>query len=351
MEAKNDPDTRIGHCWYRPKRLERSPDLATHLRGMHGRSPVEQLQYLAVFGRAIESETFMSYRSMKAAVTNLYLEARAPLRLLAQRDLLVAIGGRDPSAYVAIARALGGSEGTTREVAERSGERFGSSLRRKIAHLEGRGWLASRRRYGGRGTSPVRSRIRRAFDRFYFGLVDPHEVPGHGSEAARLWKQAIRPALLSHVDRFLPLFLRQVCRTHGGALGLDLSGECGPWRGYGAFGRPVQFDLVARLEDGRLAIGRVFSDRERPGARAVLRFRMDVERVGGLTGSASERASWPSELRGDRVVPIFLRPSGFDSAFVEDAEGLPGRSAVLLDAGRLLQAASRSISSPRAAGG
>ena len=165
-------------------------------------------------------------------------------------------GIRDPSDYRAILTAIATGRTEINEIGDATGQE-GYTVRRVLGVLEGLDLVRGGRNFGAAKKAPYRYAIADNAVGYWHRFVVPNRGRLATDDPHRVWTTRVAPYVDTYMGRPFETLVRQAYARYHAAWGLPAVAEWGRWEGADRERRPVEIDVVARLEDGRLLNGEV----------------------------------------------------------------------------------------------
>jgi uncharacterized protein len=167
-------------------------------------------------------------------------------------------GIRDPADYRAVLASVARGMTEINGIAQASG--LGERphvVRRALGVLEGLELVRRERNFGAPEKAPYRYRIADNAVRFWYAFVHPNRSRLETGDPVDVWQQVVQPRL----DTYMGIAFEHMCRTaftrYHGRWGLSGARAWARWEGRDRNRRPIEIDMVAELDDGRLLTGEI----------------------------------------------------------------------------------------------
>jgi uncharacterized protein len=219
-------------------------------------------------------------------------------------------GIRNPAEYQAVLAAVAGGATLTSEIAQRGGL-DGRAVRRVLDVLERLDLIWRERNFDAPAKAPWRYRLADNAVRFWYRFVHANRSRLATGEIAEVWTERVAPLLDDSMGKVFEVICRDAFRRHHAAWGLPGATEWARWEGQDRNRRPIEIDLVARLDDGRILTGEIKWSSRPLGPEIhthLLRNLDDIARSG--QGWAKDALN-PTRSAGH----IHFAAGGFDDAF------------------------------------
>jgi AAA+ ATPase superfamily predicted ATPase len=265
--------------------------------GIYGGTP----QYLS---------TVRSTQPLAVNVQRSVLSPRGEVRLLLETALVQEEGLRDSATYTAALRAIGAGYTELNAIGQRAGLPVNTALREKIERLIALGYVEAQRNFDARRTEPYRYRIADPAFMFYHEFVAPHETLLTRLEPALFWSEHVSPRLDVYMGLVFERIVEQACVRAMNTGRLPLAQRWGRWEGKDRNGLPLEIDLVAQLDDGRVLTAGVKWNRRQIGAEVFAHHLEMLERL------AAAGLSWAHEALKAESPILFVAAGGFTTGFL-----------------------------------
>jgi uncharacterized protein len=165
-------------------------------------------------------------------------------------------GIRNPAEYQAVLAAVAGGATLTSEIAQRAGL-DDRAVRRVLDVLERLDLIWRERNFDAPAKAPWRYRLADNAVRFWYRFVHTNRSRLATGEVAEVWTERVAPLLDDSMGKVFEVIGRDAFRRHHAAWGLFGAAQWARWEGRDRNRRPIEIDLVARLDDGRLLTGEI----------------------------------------------------------------------------------------------
>lgn len=226
-------------------------------RMLPGRPPREAaLLYGALGGLPRYLAAVEPAASVAVELTRLLLAPTGEVALQVEHVVDQEQGIRSPAEYQAVLTAVADGATLLVEIAQRAGleER---TARRVLDVLERLALVRRERNFAAPPKAPWHFRIADNAVRFWYRFVHANRSRLAMGDIAEVWSGRVAPFL----DDYMGKVFEQVCREgylrHHGAWGLPGAAEWARWEGHDRNRRPIEIDLVGRLDDGRVLTGEI----------------------------------------------------------------------------------------------
>jgi hypothetical protein len=231
-------------------------------------------------------------------------------------------GIREPAEYRSVLTAIATGRTEINEIADVAGlEPY--TVRRVLGILGDLDLVRGGRNFGSARTAPYRYVVADNAVGFWHRFVVPNRAHLPTEDPRRFWDARVAPHLDTYLGRPFEAVVRQAYGRYHAAWGLPAATEWGRWEGRDREKRPVELDVVARLEDGGLLAGEIkwSSSPHGPGLHA------DV--LAKLTRLALSGQGWA--LEADRARFLYISAAGFTPEMVALARAEPRIRLLALD--------------------
>jgi AAA+ ATPase superfamily predicted ATPase len=281
----------------------RTPREAATLYGVLGGLP----RYLA----AVDPDA-----PVAAEIARLLLVPTGEVALQVEHVIDQEQGIRNSAEYQAVLAAVAGGATLTSEIAQRAGL-DDRAVRRILDVLERLDLIWRERNFDAPAKTPWRYRLADNAVRFWYRFAHTNRSRLAIGEISAVWTERVAPLLDDHMGKIFEVICREAFRRHHATWGLPGAAQWARWEDQDRNRRPIEIDLVARLDDGRILSGEVTWS-SRPLGRDIhthlLRNLEDLARSG--QGWAKDALS-PTRSAGQ----IYVAAAGFDDEFRRLAQG------------------------------
>jgi len=229
---------------------------------------------------------------------------------------------REPAEYRSVLTAIATGRTEVNEIAGVTGlEPY--TVRRVLGILGDLDLVRGERNFEAARTAPYRYVVADNAVGFWHRFALPNRGQLATDEPRRLWDGRVAPHLDTYLNRPFEAVVRQAYARYHAAWGLPAATEWGRWGGRDREKRPVELDVVARLEDGGLLAGEIkwSSTPYGPGLHA------DV--LTKLARLALSGHGWAHEA--DRARFLYVSAAGFTSEMVALTRAEPRIRLLTLD--------------------
>lgn len=257
------------------------------------------------------------------------LSPRGEVHLQLDRLIEQEKGIREPAEYRAILAAIAG--GTTRleDIAQVAG--LGDRLHavRRMAVLESLELIERERNFGAHEKAAWQYRIADPAVRFWYRFVQPNRSRLETGGVRQVWSKRVSPLLNDYMGKVFETMCRQAYLRHHEVWGLPGALEWSRWEGKDRNRRPIELDIVARLDDGRLLTGEIKWSSRPVDAKVHTDLLRDLQDLAAAGQAWANDALSPTDSAGH----VYFSAAGFTNTFHERANADPRIK--LLDLGAL----------------
>jgi AAA+ ATPase superfamily predicted ATPase len=266
--------------------------------GIFGGTP----RYLA----AVQAE-----EPLASAVQRTLLSPRGEIHLQLQHVIEQERGIRSVGEYRAILAATARGR-TLREIVALTGI-DGSTVRKALDALDELGYTWRERNFDAPRNAGWQHWIADNALAFYYRFVHPNRSRLEVAPPAEVWDHRVIPSLDGYMGKRFELMVEQAYRRHHAAWGLPAVQRWARWEGQDRNRRPIEMDVVARLDDGRILTGSIKWSTSKHGPslhRGLLRDLEDLARSGQAW---AKQALEPDGSAGQ----LYVVSAGFTPELVE----------------------------------
>jgi hypothetical protein len=214
-------------------------------------------------------------------------------------------GIRNPSDYRSVLSAIATGRTEVNEIGNASGlERH--TVRRVVEVLAGLDLVRGERNFGAPSRAPYRYAVTDNAVLFWHRFVMANRARLVLDEPRRVWDSRIAPHLDTYLGRPFEAIVRQAYGRYYRAWGMPAPAAWGRWEGVDRAKRPIEIDIVGRLEDGRLLVGEIKWSSSPHGPS------LHTELVAKLARLAASGQRWAHEAEHARYV--YASAAGFAPA-------------------------------------
>jgi hypothetical protein len=245
------------------------------------------------------------------------LSPRGEVHLQLDRIIEQEKGIREPAEYRALLAAIAGGTTQLDDIVQAAGLGDRANAVRRVAVLEGLELIARERNFDAHEKAAWQHRIADPAVRFWHRFVLPNRSRLETGGARQVWGTRVQPLLNDYMGKVFEGICRDAYVRRHEAWGLPGAVAWSRWEGRDRRRRPIEVDLVARLDDGRLLTGEMKWSTRPVGAAvrsALLRNLEDLAASG--QGWAADALS-PTRSAGH----LFFSAAGFTADFRARAAG------------------------------
>ncbi len=195
------------------------------------------------------------------AVTRLcqaFLSPNGEIHVQVERVLEQEQGIRDRSDYQAVLTAVANGRTTVSDVAGATGlQDRPHTVRRALAVLQDLEFVYAERNFDAGAREAHRHRIAENALRFWYRFVYPNRSRLEVGDVRAVWDSAVAPHLDQYMGKVFERLVEEAYARLHREMGLAAALQWARWEGADRNRRPIEVDLVARLEDGRVLTGEV----------------------------------------------------------------------------------------------
>ena len=242
-------------------------------------------------------------------VARIALSPRGHVRHIAESIIEQERGLRNVPQYRSILTAIARGRTQLSEIADLTGMKLGTPLRRKVGKLESLGFVEGRRNFDASRTDPYRYRLRDPALRFNFAVVDTLRNELETTNPTQLWGDLVVPRLRTHMGHIFETIVHQAYLRLRESSDLPTVSNWGYWQGIDRNRRSIELDIVARLSDGTLMTGEVKWNQKPVGAEVYTDHVQNLERL------ADSGRKWAHDALEEDATLLFAAAGGFDDGF------------------------------------
>jgi AAA+ ATPase superfamily predicted ATPase len=223
----------------------RSPREAAYIYGVFGGTP----RFLVTIAKEDE---------LAERVIETVLSPRGEVHLQLERLIEQEKGIREPREYRAVLSAVADGNTETDRIAAAAGlsDRTHVVIR-ALGVLESLELIWRERNFDAAERTPWKNRIADHAVRFWYRFVHKNRSLLETGEARRVWRQRVEPYLDDYMGKVFERMCREAFLRHHDRWGLGGALEWARWEGQDRSRRPIEIDLISRLDDGRLLTGEI----------------------------------------------------------------------------------------------
>lgn len=265
--------------------------------------------------------------SLGEAARNALVSPEGPIHLRLSTLLERVPSIRDPNPYRSVLLALAAGCTETNETARDAGLGDRKTMARRALETLGElGFVRRRRHFRAGKRAPWQNRIADPAVRFWHRFVLPNRTEIATRGADRVWSERIVDRLDEYMhETFLRIVEQGFERFHN-RWDLPAASDWGRWSGADLNRRPVDIDIAAELEDGRILTGLVVWSSEPAQYDIHFRLRQDLEAIKHLGETWAEDALSEETSHGH----VYVSAGGFTDYFRNQARTSDGIHLVTL---------------------
>jgi uncharacterized protein len=165
-------------------------------------------------------------------------------------------GIRNPAEYQAVLAAIAGGATRVNEIAQTAGlDVF--ATRHALETLERLELIWRERNFAAPARAPYQHRIADNAVRFWYRFVNPNRSPLATSNGQAVWQERVAPFLDSYMGKVFERMCAAAYRRFHQQWILPSAVAWERWEGQDRNRRPIELDIVARLDDGRMLTGEI----------------------------------------------------------------------------------------------
>jgi len=247
-------------------------------------------------------------------VVESFLSPRGVVHLQLENLLEQEHGIRKPTEYRAVLRAVARGHTEIAEIRGAAGlEDRPHAARRVLDVLEDLELIRKEANFDAGDTSPRRHRVADNAVRFWYRFVQPNVSRLEGGRPADVWRTSVRPILHTYVGKIFERICHQAFRRLHSALDLGFPDRWTRWEGLDRNRRPIEIDIVAELDDGRLLTGEIKWSSDPVGPQLHRDLQRDLEDLGRSGRGWARNALDPDKSAGH----IYFSAAGVTENFEE----------------------------------
>jgi AAA+ ATPase superfamily predicted ATPase len=285
---------------------DRSPREAALVYGIFGGTP----RFLA---------TIQPGESLADRVIESVLSPRGEVHLQLDRVIEQEKGIREPAEYRALLAAIAGGTTQLDDIVQATGLGDRANAVRRVSVLEGLELIARERNFDAHEKAAWQHRIADPAVRFWYRFVQPNRSRLETGGARQVWATRVEPLLNDYMGKVFEGICREAYVRHHEAWGLPGALDWSRWEGRDRNRRPIEVDIVARLDDGRILTGEVKWSSKPVDASVHTDLMRDLEDL------AASGQRWAKDALSSAKSAGFLYVSaaGFSTEFRNRAAGDP----------------------------
>jgi AAA+ ATPase superfamily predicted ATPase len=280
---------------------DRGPREAALVYGIFGGTP----RYLA----AIQPG-----EPLATTVTRTFLSPRGEVHVQLQSLIEQERGIRSPAKYRAVLSAVAAGRTRLNEIAQAAGlADQPQTVRRALAVPEGLEIVARERNFRAPPAAPYRHHVADNAVGFWHRFVLPHRSRLVTGDPEDIWEHAVAPALDDMLGQRFEHLTAQAYERYHRRWGMPGARTWARWEGQDRNRRPIELDVVAELDDGRILSGEVKWSSQRRG----------IEFHAALQRNLDDLARWGHgwARRAQDGPFVYVSAAGFTDEFRRWAQG------------------------------
>ncbi|MEJ7811433.1 MAG: ATP-binding protein [Gemmatimonadaceae bacterium] len=285
-----------------PDRWQRDPREAALVYGIFGGTP----RFLA---------TIQPGEPLADRVVESLLSPRGEVHLQLDRIIEQEKGIREPAEYRALLAAIAGGKTELEEIVQAAGLGDRANAVRRVAVLEALELIERERNFDVHEKAAWQHRIADMGVRFWYRFVQPNRSrleTGGPASARQVWVRRVAPYLDDYMGKVFERICREAFTRHHEAWGLAGAVQWARWEGKDRTRRPIEVDIVARLDDGRILTGEVKWSSRPVDAGVHADLMRDLEALSASGQGWAKDALSPKKSAGH----VYFSAAGFTEAFV-----------------------------------
>lgn len=280
------------------------------------RSPREAALAYGIFGGTPRFlATIQPGEPLADRVIDSMLSPRGEVHLQLDRIIEQEKGIREPAEYRAMLAAIAGGKTQLDDIVQAAGLGDRANGVRRVAVLEGLELIARERNFDAHEKAAWQHRIADPAVRFWYRFVQPNRSRLETGGARQVWETRVEPLLNDYMGKVFEGICREAYVRHHESWGLSGALEWTRWEGRDRNRRPIELDIVTRLDDGRILTGEVKWS-SKPIDAAV-----HTELMRNLEDLAASGQGWAKDALSNKKSAghIVFSASGFSEDFRERA--------------------------------
>lgn len=220
-------------------------------------------------------------------------------------------GIREAAEYRAVLAAIARGKTKVDEIVEAAGLGDRANAVRRIALLERLELIERERNFDAAEKAAYQHRIADQAVRFWYRFVQPNRSRLETGGARQVWTRRVEPQLSDYMGKVFERIGREAFTRHHEAWGFPGPLHWARWEGQDRNRRPIEIDLVARLDDGRLLTGEIKWSSQPVDADVHHDLIRDLEDLGRSGQGWAKDALAPERSAGH----LYVSAAGFTEAF------------------------------------
>jgi AAA+ ATPase superfamily predicted ATPase len=248
---------------------------------------------------------------LDAAVQRTTLSPRGEIHLQVQHVIEQERGIRAVGEYRAILAATPRGR-TVREIASLTGVEV-TMARKALDMLDELGYTWRERNFDAPRNAEWQHWIADNALAFYYRFVHPNRSRLEVAPASEVWTHRVLPLLDGYMGKRFELMVAQAFRRYHDDWGLPPSQTWSRWEGVDRNRRPVEIDIVARLDDGRILTGSIKWSSSPVGPSLDASLRRDLDDLSRSGQTWARQALEPGSSAGH----LYVSSGGFTPELTE----------------------------------
>ena len=206
---------------------------------------------------------------------------------------------------------------------------------RALRVLESLELIGRERNFGASVRTPWHNRVADNGVRFWYRFVHKNRSLLETGEPVRVWERRVNPHLDTYMGKVFEGIVREAYARHHEGWGLGAALDWARWEGQDRNRRPIEVDLVAELDDGRLLTGEVKWSSRPVDHDLHLQLRRNLEDLARAGQGWAHRALDPRQSAGRLQLTRSVPPAGSQLRKVQRRCGEARRSLLVSANARL----------------
>jgi AAA+ ATPase superfamily predicted ATPase len=297
-----------------------------------GREPREAALVYGIFGgtprflATIRPDELLADRVIESV-----LSPRGEVHLQLDRIIEQEKGIREPAEYRAVLAAIATGKTELEAIVQATGLGDRANAVRRLAVLEKLELIERERNFDAREKAAWRYRVADPAVRFWWRFVQPNRSrleTGDRRSAGHVWRHHVEPLLNDYMGKMFERICREAFARHHASWGFAGPARWARWEGRDRNRRPIEVDVVARLDDGRILTGEIKWSSRPIGEDVHTALIRDLEDL------AASGQGWANDaLSSERSAGhVYVSATGFTERFRERASGDKRITLISLDA-------------------
>lgn len=292
------------------------------------RGPREAALFYGIFGGTPRFlATAKPGNSLAQCVIQTVLSPRGEVHLQLDHVIEQEKGIREPAEYRAVLAAIAGGKTRLEEIVQTAGLGERINAVRRITLLERLELVERERNFDAHEKAAFQHRIADNAVRFWYRFVQPNRSRLETGGARQVWARRVEPQLNDYMGKVFEGICREAFVRHHERWNLPDAQHWARWEGMDRNRRPIEIDLVARLDDGRILTGEIKWSSQPVEADVHGSLLRDLEDLGRSGQGWAKDALTPGRSAGH----LYFSASGFSETFRARAAGDPSIRLLTLD--------------------